>query len=653
VEQDALLMSVMRGLGAAWRALRLYPASSPMTVEAATRVCQAVEAYVQAEPSLKLDVVREGFVLRGLDGVLTAPGVADLTDALGAHGVGEVHFVAPPTPDEVLVLLGAALLRPQELHERGGMQTVLSAEGVGAIRVVSVVLSKVETPPEIPEEEADKFLAELAADSARLAVWLRSLLASDDEGLTEGIQTLATAAGDVSVFGATLAEAFSELDGDDKDRLLEASIYLDGIEDIMAEMLANLSAVELTAAIRGGRYGGNLSGLSFALTALPVGDRADELARETEDALRAADAGEDELGLLRHLIEVRRSGGPTRSLAEAEPRFRAIVDDARLHPDQFDAIIGELDARRHFDKRTVGLMLRLLDAADDAIAYSRMLGALARSVPHLLEIGEPQLALSVIREVSQRSVASDKPWPGLDALFARAMEQACGPESMSALLGMVCSDPTTVDYAKELVTLGGEAAARSLASASVAAPMENSLECAEWVLGRRLPELIAPEAPTVEARHAAKLAEMCALDGGSVCLQALTQLAMRSEDRVRSETARGVANAGGPAMTAVMPRLLRDESSSVAMVAARALARNGSHEAMSMIGRRLGEYEGSKDLTAAKEMVGLLAASAQPVAEATLTDLAGKGSFLRKGRGSGLRRLAQDALDAKRAKGGA
>jgi len=653
VEQDALLMNVMRGLGSAWRALRLYPASSPMTMEAAQRVCEAVDSYVQAEPSLKLDVVREGFILRGLDGVLSAPGVPDLTDALGAHGVGELHFVAPPTPNEVLVLLGAALLRPQELQERGGMQTVLSAEGVGAIKVVSVVLSKVETPPEIPEEEADKFLAELAADSARLAVWLRSLLASDDEGLTEGILTLATAAGDVSVFGKTLAEAFLELDGEDKDRLLEASIHLDGIRDVLVEMLANLSSVELTAAIRGGRYGHSLSGLSFALTALPVGERSNELAREVEDALRAADAGEPELQLLRQLIDTRRADGVPTPLVDADPLYRAMVDDARLHPDQFDAVISELDERRHIDGRTLTLMLRLLDTADDSTAYARMLDALARSVPHLLEIGDPQLALTVIREVSQRSVASDKPWPGLDALFARAMEEACGPASMSALLGMVCADASTVDYAKELVALGGEAASRSLASASIAAPMENSLECAEWVLGRRLPELLAPEAPVVDARHAAKLAEMCALDGSSVCLQALTHLTQRSEDRVRSETARGVANAGGPAMSAVMPRLLRDESSSVAMVAARALARNGSHEAMSMVARRLAEYEGSKDLTAAKEMVGLLAASPLPIAETTLTELAGKGSFLRKGRGSGLRRLAQDALDAKRAKGGA
>jgi len=646
VEQDALLSAVMRSLGATWRALRLYPASSPMTVEAAERVCSAVDEYVQAEPSLRLDVVREGFILRGVDGVLTAPGVADLTDALGAHGVGEVHFVAPPSPDEVLALLSAALLRPQELHEQGGMQKALSAQGVTAIRVVSVVLSKIETPPEIPEEEADKFLAELAADAGRLAVWLRSLLASDDEGLAEGLLTLANASGDVRVFGRTLAAAFLELDAEDKDRLIESAIHLDPVRHIAVEMIANLSATEIVAAIRGGRYGENLSGLSFALTNLPVGERADELVKETEDALRAADASEAEIALLAHLIGVRSSATPEPALAEADPLYHAMIDDTLLHPDRFDAVLAELSQRSRLDADSVATILVLLDSADDAQAYSRVLTALGRAVPHLLELGDAALAMQVLTEITRRSVSSDKPWPGLDELFAGALDEACGMKAMSALLAMVSEDRSAIDYAKEFVTLGGETAARNLAAAAVASEREDGLDCAELVLGRRLPELVAPDAATADARHAAKLAEMCARDGGPVCQQALALLASRPEDKVRAETARGLAAAGGPAMKSLMPRLLRDDSSAVSLVAARSLIRTGQPEAVGMLSSRIHEFEGKDDLDIAQEMMRLLASSGSPAAETALKELAEKGSLLRRGRSAALKRIAKEALDS-------
>ncbi len=654
MEQAMLLKAVVRSLGGAWRALRLYPASSQITRTAAERACAEVSEYLQAEPTLNLDVVRGGFILRGIEGVLTAPGVPDLADALAAHGVGEVHFIAPPTPDDVLALLSVALERPHEVQEHGGIISAMHDARVTTLRVIPIRLAKVEAPPEIPEEEADKFLAELAADASRLAVWLRSLLASDDEGLAEGILTLAAAAEDVRVFGRTLAVAFLELDTDSTDRMLEAAIDILSIEHVVTEMLENLSGLELVSIVRGGKYGANLSALSYALTSLPAKDRQDEFVKEAEDALRAADAGDSDIAFLRRMYSARAAAAEEPSVVDRDPLYPAMVRAIALSPDQVQFARGDATSRQGLDASIIETLEHLLDTASDLRSYSRTLHVLARAVSWLIEAGDPALALAVARGVSRRAATSGKPWPELSSEFARAAEEMSGSRSMAGLIAMSAEDGAAgAEHAKELVTLGGESAARALAGAAIASDAENGIEFALSVLGRRLPELLAPEVSRIDESNAAKLAELFARDGGPRCIQALGQLVAREEDRVRSEVARGIGAGGGHALSAYMPRLLRDESQSVALVTVRALARNGGPGTMEMLAQALSQLDGDKDIRIAREIIDAFAASDSDVAEAALKELAEKGSFIRRSRYAETKRLAREALEARRTREGA
>jgi len=651
VDENPTLTKVMRTMGAAWRALRLYPATSAMPVAAAGAVAAIVGEYLEAEPSLKLDVVRDGFVLRGLEGVLTAPGVADIADALASHGIGELQFVEPPSPEDIIALLSAAQLQQQELQDQRGMQSALSAAGVLSIRVIPVVLQKVEAPPEIPEEEADRFFSELAADAMRLALWLRSLLAFDDEGLIEGLRTLADAAQDLPTFGMTLSDAFFELDQDAKDRLFEAFIELEPLREIAVATLENLSPLEVVSALRGGQFQKSPLALSYAITSLPVTYPVSELKTEVRDALRAADVPDSEVGFLERMIDLRSAGAPEPSLADAKPVYRAMVETSRLAPEQLAAARADGEARARLNVTSAGTLMVLLDAARDLRSYSRVLEALARAVPHLLEIGNPDLAMWVLREYTRRVQHSDKPWPELQDRLARAHEVSCGPESMSALLGLFSADPRAVEYAKELVTLGGDKAASSMATAALASEVEGGMEFAESVLGRRLPELLAPEAPRADGRHAAKLALLFARDAGPWCMQALGQLVVRSEDRVRAETARGIGAAGGEAVVAFLPRLLRDPSKSVVKVTIAVLGRMGDAGAMAMLAQRLLEIDSDKDIGVAREIIAVLASSPVPLAGTALEEAAGKGSFMRKGRVAEMRQAAQEALVSRKARG--
>lgn len=643
MDDNPLLVAVMRSLGASWRAMRLYPPNSPMALQAAQTICDAIDEYLQAEPSLKLDVVREGFILRGVEGVFSAPGVPDLTDTLGLHGVGELHFVAPPAAEEVVAFMAAAAQRPQDTDARGHLQQALTQADVVSIKTVPVVLSKVETPPEIPEEEADKFLAELAADSARLAVWLRSLLASDDEGLTEGILLLASAAEDIRVFGRTMAHAFTELESDDTDRLLEAAIGLPPLRHVLVEMLANLSDVELVSAIRGGRFGANLMALSFALAHLPVGERGETLSREMQDALRAAEVREERLVFLARMVALRRAGTPETSLVDANGYYVALLGGLQLQPEHVAPIQSTLAARRRLDASTVMTLLHLLDTADEFPAYSRVLGALARSVPRILEERGPELAMFVVRRLAAQGSELSRPWPELQDRLGEAMAEACGTQTMAALLAMSSSDERAANCAKEMMNITGDQAASSLASAALASDHDHAMDFAHLVIGKRLAEMLAPEAVNATEANAARLAALFAEDGGSWSVQALASMTVRPEDRVRAEVARGLATAGGPAMVQFMPQLLRDPSSVTSGIAIRVLARNASEEAAALLGQRLVEIDNERDLPAAREIISLLVNFDFDSAMTALAQAAEHGTSLKRWRAE-LKRLAADAL---------
>lgn len=651
MDQNPILTKVMRTLGAAWRALRLYPPTSAMPVAAAQAVSSALEEYLEAEPSLKLDVERDGFVLRGLDGVLTAPGVPDIADALASHGVGELQFVEPPSAEDIIALLSAAQLSQQELQERRGMQAALIGESVFSIRVIPLVLQKVEAPPEIPEDEADRFFAELAADAMRLALWLRSLLAFDDEGLIEGLSTLSAAAVDLPTFGMTLSDAFFELDQDAKDRLFEAYMELEPLREIAVATLENLSPLEIVSALRGGKFQASPLSLSYAITRLPAPFEVSELKTEARDALRAADVPDAEVAFLERMIDLRHAASPEPALVDAKGIYRAMLDTSRLTPEQLGAATSESEARARLNSTGAGTLMVLLDSAKDLRAYSRVLEALARAVPHLLEVGNPDLAMWVLREYTRRVQHADKPWPELQDRLARAHEVSCGAQSMAALLKLFSANGRAADYAKELVTLGGDKAASGMATTAIASEDEGSMEFAETVLGRRLPELLAPEAPRADARHAAKLALLFARDAGPWCMQALGQLVSHPEDRVRAETARGIGAAGGEAVAAFLPRLLRDSSKSVVKVTIAVLGRIGDSGAIAMLAKRLLEMDSDKDIGTAREIIAVVAASPSPVAAAALEEVAGKGSFMRKGRVAEMRQAAQEALASRKARG--
>ena len=292
---------------------------------------------------------------------------------------------------------------------------------------------------------------------------------------------------------------------------------------------------------------------------------------------------------------------------------------------------------------------RLLDLADDFGAFCRVVDALARTVPLLFEEGDPALAMDVIRRLARGDLAASKPWPELQAHMMRALEEACGARTMSAVLARFECGEQAVEYAKELVSLGGEKAALGLADAVMTSEDEATMSCAQEILGRRLPEILAQRVALVETRNAGRLAALFAVDGGASSLQALQQLAWHPEDRIRTETARAVCAGASEPLARFAPQLLRDPVREVAMVAARALGRRGDDQAVRLLAARLVEFDDDKELMQAREIIGALAASPSEAAGTALKRFSESGSFLKKRKSAEMRQLAKKAVQAREA----
>ncbi len=644
MDEAGILESVVRNMGAAWRMIRLYPASSPLRLQAAQAVCDSIEAYIEAGPSLRLVVVPEGFVLRGIDGLLTAPGIPEVSDALASHSTAEVRFDATPLAAEVIAFLTAVQLQPHELEGTNGLVGQLAASGVGAIKVVPVAISRVEATLEIPEDEADSFLAELAADSDRFTMWLRSLLTYDDEALIEALLEISVAAKEPGILARSMAVAFVEQDTRGKDRLLEMSVDLAPLRTIAADMLANLSSVELTAAIRGGIHGANPMAMSAALTGLPMGARSQELVDETLEALHAADAESAEIAFLEHMIEIRRTAPTEPSVVDSRPVYRSVLESSRLPAGPLAAVGDELCSRRALDAVGLATVTGLLSTAANMDAYGRVIDALARSIPHLLQTGNADTAVLIVRTLGDAQIRPSRSWPDLDATHAHAVDQACGVASMAALVAGPYDEETCAAHARELVSLGGEKAAWNLADAALTSDADSAMSCAETVLGRRLPELLAPKALSADARHAARLAELFARDGGPRCMQALGLLVGHSDERVRTASAKGICAAGGSGRTTYGPGLLRDASPTVSLVTVSALGRAGGDDVTAMLASRLAEIASDSELSLAREIIAALSRSASDTARAALTRVAEHTPIFQRRKTVEIRNLAKRAL---------
>ncbi len=646
----------MRGLATAAKTLRLYPPTSPIPRQAAESAIQALQAHLETEPVLALTVARDGFASQGVQLGAGIVGSADLAETLRAHGIAEVDITPGCTTDELLTFLSLLTKEPAETQAEGGLAAMLVAAGVESVRAADVALTVVDARVEMPEEDIDEFLRQLAADPDKLALWWASASKGDASTFAEGLLELNTAAGPIGApqLLQALAEAFKSQDPSGKDAFLGVAMEHGEAQDLAGRVINLLGTGDMADALAAGQYGTNMLSLSCALTSLPLGSRMASILTGVEGLLPATGHTDKEREFLKHMVDVRSKPDEETALVDANTSYRAVADAVVLTEQDLEvarsaAVLPQAEAAR----RGVTTMLALLDQQSDFELYCKDLDALATVVPRLIEQGDLQTAHRVLDEITERQARPGQPWPELTAKLQETLAAMTGKRSMAALLRAVVADSSLVPLAHDVVQIAGESAEGALADEAIAAKAEG-VAAAEQLLGRKLVNLLAARAPAAQWYQVSAIVERLSRETDSHAKDAIAALARRSDELSRREVAQGLAATPSPAAVGVLETLVRDESADVAIVAIRALAKIGGDAAVNALTTRLFELDlDGKDFAFAREIIGALARIPNPTSTEALKRLAARKTLIKRGHFAEVQELARQALNLHERRGGA
>lgn len=647
------LEAVVRGLSTAGKSLRLYPASSPIPRQSVESALDALEEYFhQGESVLALTLTRDGFAWRDEPISSAAHGTSDLAQELRDHGVAEVVLLPGSTSHDLLGFLSALGRNPEDVRAQGGISAVVAAAGVDTVRLVDVQLTVIEQVAPAEDEDIDEFLRALIADPERLAAWFAGAAGADPHAFEEGLMELVRVSGPsgYEALLRSLSSAFMLQAPDGKDALLRLAISRGPVHDLTGGVFRFLHSTEIAGSILGGGLGKNMLSLSSALTALPLEQITAQVRAEVQAMLPGTGHTQKEAEFLAHMIEVREKTEPESALADSDRTYRMVAEATHLPDDIVErarrAVLGSTKSLSAASVRTV---LKLLDQQQDFELYCSSAESLACMVPRLLEQRDFKLATLVLSELRKRETLNTGPWPELSGRLRTALDSAMGKRAMTALVQAVIEDPEESGTAREIVRLGGETAARAFAAVAVEHKAEG-INAAEPVLGRRALDLLNQAAMHAQWFQLAPVVARLTAEDDARSLLTIESLASRPDEQSRREVATGLA-AGGTVATRLLPKLLRDPSAEVAVVASRVIARSGMNGAGAMLAARLGELDvDGADFPIAREIIGALARVPDPVADDALSKLAGRRALIKRGHFTEVQDLVRRAQLA-RAKG--
>jgi hypothetical protein len=648
------LEPVVRGLTAAAKALRLYPASSPIPRQAVDSAAASLAGLLVSEPVLCLKVVRDGLAWAGTTVAPGAPGASDLADSLRDHGVAEVDFTPGVSSEDLLSFLAAVMEKPEDIRSRGGLAAVIQAAGVEAVRVAEVSLTVVDAFGSEMDTDTDGFLRELATDPDRVSAWLGVAAKGDPASLATGLDDLARAAGEGNLQALldSLRTAMGSQDGEIRDSLVGVALDPGGARDLLGRVFGQMPPSDLAKTLCGGTYGRNMLSMSTALTRLPLADRMSEVLSQVQALLPASGRTPKEIAFLEHMLDARSRAEAELPLATSQPAYSKVAELARIDPAHVAGARDEVgQATLRTDSSAVSMMLTLLDQQSDYRLYCETLDSLAGMVPLLIERGNLSLAARVVTELATRESRTQQPWPDLAERLRNVIAEATSRRSMKALIAAVAADPMSLDAAREMMRRSGDSAgAAFIDEALVFKP--DGLAVAERIVGRRIVDMLSSAAARVQWFQVAPLVARLAREADARALQAIEALSHRTDAQSRREVAAGLAAAGGPTAQRALAPLLRDASAEVAVAAVRAAGKSDAPGTAKMLGSRLDELDlDGKDFDLGREIIGALSRTTDPSATAILEQLSRRRALIKRGHFTEVQDLVRQAL-SQRASGG-
>lgn len=648
--------ATIRGIAAAGRAMRLYPPTSPMLRQAVEAAAAPVLAFLDSQPSLVLNVARDGFTCRGTEISRTLAGSADLADILSSHGIAELVFTPGCTADDMSGFLNIVMRAPESVRANGGIAAALAAGSVSGIRVITVSLT-VAGQAEEPAEGADvdEFFRELGGDPDKLSTWLAAAASGDPATLAEGLGELADAAGPVGLerFLGTFADAFARQENDGKDVVLGIAMEPGRAREIVEGMMGHLPSDEISGSLSTGLYGKNMLSLSTALTHLPLGARLDEVIAEVRASLPDLGHNKHETDFLDHMLRVRSNPEPEQPLLIADDGFHAVAEAANVDEDTLAATRADVaESVAHTAARSVPAMLALLDQQRDFNLYVKSLDALAGLVPRLIEEGDTRLAVKVLDEIAERENRATQPWPELTKRLRDAKARATGRATMRTLLDAALTDAEGVQAAHSVLRHADEGGKVAFVEEALTRHDDRALDVTESLLGRRMVDMLAAAAPRVGTAQLGPLVRRLAAAGDASAMLAVEAVLRRPEELARVEAAEALAGSTNPAVVRLLAGTLRDPSPKVAATGARALARTRLPGAADALAERLEQLDvDGKDFALGREFIAALAQMPDLSAAQALRRLAERKALIKRGRFVEVQQLAREALTVQAQRG--
>lgn len=645
--------SAVRALASTAKALRLYPPTSPIPLQAMQAAVEALDAIFATQPTVPLVVARKGFTFLGAPIAVT--GADDLAETLTAHGVAELDLLPGCTTDDLAALFSTLLREPAEVQSNGGVAAALALAGASGVAVSGVVLTAAVT--EVPVgEDVDEFLRELAADEERLAAWLAAAAAGDPGALADGLAELARAAGaqGAEALERALGSAFVRQDAAARDSLVGLALGAGDAAPVVQRMMHTLQPHDFAASLADGLYAKNMLSMSNVLSALPRPEALDAIIEELRPMLAGGGHSERELTFLGHMLEVRKSPEPEVPLAERHAEYRTVAALTRVGADELGRAHEELlSSAGTVNVRTVNTLRSLLDQQQDFALWSRTLSALATLVPRLIEDGDLALAGRVLADLATRESRTTQPWPGLADEVQRALDQATSSQALGALLTAVLDNPGQAPAARDVLRHASAQAQQRLVTEAIGQRERNGLAAAEDLIGRRLIDLLVAVIPEVQWFQVGPVAHRLAADADARAQSALSALADRPDERSRQEVAKALSEVPTASAVGVLARLASDPVAEVAVLAVRSLGAQRAPGAARALG---GAFDGidadNKDFPLAREIIGALARTPDAGADEVLKRIAGRKALIKRGHFAEIHDLARKALETRTQGGG-
>lgn len=429
---------IVRALGAAAAALRLYPPTSELPAQAVRRAAQVASAVTASGP-VRFVVEPKAFKFGDdLIGENHAQ-VSGFAETLYAHQVGQVIIAPGLSENEITAFLQSSSSDAAAVREEGGLRSVLVAAGVTHLAVIELTL-RTSTEEGLagidltsaPREVIGPAIVRAAADWARTA--------SGTEGrdqVSHAIGGLESATRELAA--ARIAEAMTRLDEQTRSAVLAAAVRRDATGKDMAGMLSVVAGMKPASLARlltlaAARTGSDATTLMGRLELPP------EAARALMLLLRPNPRSEAE------------SGVPPQTDAAAIAAEAVIEneEDERSIRDQVAASAPALAAGRALG---TALALARLEPTDDAIAAVGDALGPALAAGAFAQVGS---ALTLIASSEQGRV--------LELAAQRARQLLTDPE----VLAQACTHirtPFTAEAAAPVLAQSGSAGAESLLAA--------------------------------------------------------------------------------------------------------------------------------------------------------------------------------------------